>query len=58
VQIRCLIEDFSNGQYKIFERLCNGLAKKCMVLKEEFNSNDNNFLRVVLVCDNGISRQK
>jgi hypothetical protein len=50
-QIRCLIEDFSNGQYKIFERLCNGLAKKCMMIKWEFNSNDNNFLIVVLVYE-------
>ena len=28
VQVRCVIEDFSNDQYKIFERLWIGLAKK------------------------------
>ena len=27
VQVRCVIEDFSNDQYKIFERLWTGLAK-------------------------------
>ena len=28
VQVRHIIEDFSNGQYKIFERLWTRLAKK------------------------------
>ena len=50
IQVRCVIEDFSNDQYKIFERLWIRLAKKCMMLKYKFNRNDNNLLIVVLVC--------
>jgi len=34
VQVRHVIEDISNGQYKLFERLWTRPAKKkCMMLK-------------------------